>query len=599
MNATEIAVDFRSASQKWQFAGAGAWRQDRDGCIYPPVWSLPSFDSDPDKMPDPYAHDLTREDYAFLTGHVLADLDIRVEFKNPYGAVIHGGVVFRAQDARRCYVVDIHDIYAKRMCAYELSLWIQREDGIRTFLARGTAPHSIVPQRIAERGPRTREEWARSSPDWIKVRVQASGTYIRVSVDGRITFEVRDRTYAAGYVGLVGRGAVYFRDLSVSGAEAGSGKAESDTPFPPAGAGDRAPARAIPAIDGDGSGGGAGPLPAAPGAADRPQFFFPGSEQPAGFNAYPAACRTAKGGLVLVWGHTSIDADPTVPRQVLVTQSADDGMTWTRPCCIFTSGGPKAVPTALLAHHDGTLSCFIHVWPDGDEPACTLVVRSAAGTGWSAAETFVAGGRELPDNCGLCSPAVRLAGGTVLLCGYQYRTFPGGDPDHFADREDRSLLLRSTDDGYTWAAPQLMCGPGYGNVECNVVELEPGKLIALMVNQHDPGLLRAVSTDDGCSWSTPDRVELTADCLCALRDRSGALLLAHRGFGIFVHVSCDEGLTWSAPSRLSPTSGIMAMLDVGDGRILGLYNEGYRVPGHIRGQFFRIEPHGNIAVAPA
>ena len=571
--------------------GTGAWRQDNDGRIYTPVWSLPSFDPDPDGIPNPYAHDLTREEYAFLTCHAFADVDIEVGFKNPYGAVIHGGVVFRAQDASRFYVVDIHDIYAKQACAYELSLWLQRADGIRRLLAKGTAPHSIVTQRIAERGPRTRAEWDQSSPDWVTVRVQASGTYVRVSVDGRITFELRDRTHAAGYVGLIGRGAVYFRDLSVSGAEATIGGG--------APGGSTAPATA--AIEADGppvDDGGA--LASTLAAADRPEFFYPGGEQPAGFNAYPAACRTTAGGLAVAWGHTPIDADPSVPRQVLLTQSTDNGATWTRPCCIFKSDGPKAIPTALLAHRDGTLSCFIHVWPGGDEPARTLRVRSAGDAArWSAAEPFMTGGSELCDNRGVCSPAVRLASGAILLCGYEYRTFPGGDPDHYADREDRSLLFRSTDDGCTWAAPLLVCGEGYGNVDCKVVETEPGRLIALMVDQHDPGMARAVSDDDGRSWSTPDRVALAADCLCALRDRSGALVLARRGFGIFVHVSHDEGLTWSAPYRLSPASGIMVMLGAGDGRILGIYHEGYRVPGHIRAQFFRIQPDGSVAAAPA
>ena len=101
MNALRIAADFASEAQQWGFVGAGAWRQDHDGCIYPPVWSLPSFDPDPDAIPNPYAHDLTREEYAFLTGHAFADVDIEVGFKNPYGSVIHGGVVFRAQDAAR------------------------------------------------------------------------------------------------------------------------------------------------------------------------------------------------------------------------------------------------------------------------------------------------------------------------------------------------------------------------------------------------------------------------------------------------------------------------------------------------------------------
>gem|GEM_PF-2505933 len=591
MTTVTITADLASAVQHWEFIPAGDWRQDEDGIIYPPTWSLPLFDPDPNAVPNLYAHDLTREDYALFTEHAFADVDITVSFKVPYGSVVNGGVVFRAQDARSFYVVDICDIYARSRCAYELSLWLQQADGIRTLLAQGIAPHSIVTQRIAERGPRTRAEWDRSSPDWVEVRVQASGTYIRVSVDGQITFELRDRTYAAGYVGLVGRGAVYFRDLAIAGTEA------------PDGTGAR---RSLPVADGvpagrdresAGSGKRRAPVLAIP---ERLEHFYPGAPQPEGFNAYPAACLTVNGGLAAVWAHAPIDANPTVPRQVLLTRSADGGQTWTRPCRIFDSAGPRTIPTALLEHRDGRLSCFVHVWPDGAAPAQSLCVRcDADGSGASAPEPFVAGGRALCGSRGLCSPAVRTADGRILLGGYEYRTYAGGDPDHFSDREDRSVLFSSTDDGHTWAAARLICGEAYGNTDCQIVETAPGRLVALMCDQREPGMLRAVSDDGGGTWSAVQRVALEADCPCVLREPGGALVLARRGAGLFVHVSRDEGATWSAPWRLSPVSGIMVMLAVGAGRILGICHEGYRVPGHVRAQFFRIQQDGRVTAAPA
>lgn len=64
---------------------------------------------------------------------------------------------------------------------------------------------------------REREEWEHSSPDWVAVRVQAGGTFIRVSLDGRIVLEARDRACPAGCVGLAARGSVLFRHLKVEG----------------------------------------------------------------------------------------------------------------------------------------------------------------------------------------------------------------------------------------------------------------------------------------------------------------------------------------------------------------------------------------------
>lgn len=111
---------------------------------------------------------------------------------------------------------DVVDLGRKAQ-VYELSLWLQEATGYRRKLAGGLAPHSVVPDRIVQGGIRTRAEWDHSSPDWVTLRVQASGTFIRVSVDGQIVFELRDPTYPVGNVGLVGRGAVYFRNLNVEG----------------------------------------------------------------------------------------------------------------------------------------------------------------------------------------------------------------------------------------------------------------------------------------------------------------------------------------------------------------------------------------------
>ena len=545
-------TDFASEKQRWVFFGGGDWHQHQEGTIYPPTWSLPSFDPDPDGIPNPYAHDLAQEDFAILSADRFDDVDVSVDFKCPYGSVLHGGIVFRAQDSARFYVLDITDVFSKRDCAYDLSLWLNGSSGIRTLVARGIAPHSVVPQRIAERGAKTRRAWDQSSPDWIRIRVQSTGTFIRVSADGHIIFEVRDRTHTMGYTGLMARGAVYFRNLQIEGTNA-----EESSPWPAA-------------------------------ASVRPQYFYPGGTQPEGFNAYPVMCATSDGGIAVAWGHTGIGVRPHFPRNILLTTSADEGATWTTPVCIFQSGDPKCAPTSLFSHKDGSLSCHVHVWPTGDEPATSVVVHSPNGkTNWST-KPFLAGGTAFKGNRGLCSPAVRLASGDVLVCGYEYETFPGGDPEHYSDREDRSLVFRSTDDGHTWSSPTFIHSPELGNVDCRIVETTPGRLIALMASQRTPGTLRAVSEDNGATWSAREWIDLPADCPCVLRHSGGTIILARRSFGVFAHLSSDEGRTWSDPYRITPASGIPALLELRDGRILAVYHEGYKVPGHIRGQYLEL-----------
>ena len=133
----------------WTFIGVPGWQQTQDNVIYPPVWSYPNFDPDPTRIPSPYAHELAREDFAFLTSQPLDDTDISIAYKCPYGSVIHGGIVFRAMDSARFYVVDVVELGRKAQ-AYELTLWIQDQYGYRRELARGLVPHSVVPDRILQ-----------------------------------------------------------------------------------------------------------------------------------------------------------------------------------------------------------------------------------------------------------------------------------------------------------------------------------------------------------------------------------------------------------------------------------------------------------------
>jgi hypothetical protein len=46
--------------------------------------------------------------------------------------------------------------------------------------------------------------------------------------------------------------------------------------------------------------------------------------------------------------------------------------------------------------------------------------------------------------------------------------------------------------------------------------------------------------------------------------------------------------------RISPASAMIGMTETTDGRVLIAMHEGYRVPGYIRGQFFRVTPEGPV-----
>ena len=540
----------------WAFVGVPKWTQDHEGHIYAPVWADPNFDTDPHQPPNHYAHELAREDYAFLTSQAFSDTDVSVDYRCPYGAVIHGGIVFRAVDGARFYVLNIEDM-GRKGHHYELQLSVQDASGYRRRLASGRAPHSIVPEHIVQTGAKTRAEWYDSSPDWVTVRIQASGTYIRVSLNGAIVFELRDKTYPVGCVGLVGRGAVYFRNLRVAGLPAAAVEAWTTH------------------------------------TEELPRFFYPGREQAAGFNAYPAACRTDRGAILLVWGHTPLARKPTHSNTIVCTRSDDEGETWSPLSCIYDNGTAICCPSSILAHRDGSLSCFIRSLPEGGMEPANVAVRSTDGGGsWSAPEEISFGARPLAPTQGLYSPAIRLSDGTVAMCGYEARLAHGGEPGCNANRLDQALFLRSTDDGCTWEEPVYFDADNFDHNECMVAEVEPGTLIAFMRTLAAPCMWTSRSEDGGLTWSRLVQSSVSAECPILFRHSSGALILGSRGSGTFLRLSFDAGQTWSESFRMSPASAMMAMVEMADGRVLNVMHEGYRVPGYIRGQYFTVTREG-------
>jgi hypothetical protein len=562
MNLIRLNTALVNNEQDWTFIGTPGWKEDHEGYIYPPVWSNPRFDRDPSQVPDHYAHELAREDYAFLTSQPLGDTDISVDYKCPYGSVIHGGVVFRAVDSSRCYVLDIVDMGRKGHC-YELILWLQDASGYRKELARGRTSHSVVLEKIVQRGAQTRYEWNHSSPDWVTVRVQASGTFIRVLMDGQIVFELRDQTYPAGCVGLVGRGAVYFRNLRVEGVPA-----ELSAPWTKH-------------------------------EGELPRFFYPGGEQLEGFNAFPVVCHTEGGVTLVAWAHGPLRegyaSDPTF---VTMTRSEDEGCTWSQPQCIFRREGHECGMGSFFAHLDGSVSCLVSGSPVGQEEAIplTFVMQSLdGGRNWSDPTEFRAGGKRLQDHehrVYLYSPMIRLSDGTVVMSGYETRTIPGGSLLSNADRLDRSLLFRSTDDGHTWEDPIYFDPNNFDHNECMVAEVEPGRLVAFMRTLRAGNMWTSTSTDGGQTWTSLAQSTVSGECPYLFRHSSGVLIVFNRGCGSFLKLSFDQGKSWTRECRISPASAMIGMTEMADGRVLIVMHEGYRVPGYIRAQFFRVTPDG-------
>jgi len=547
MSRVELDTLLIGNEQDWTFIGVRKWKQDMIGVIYPPVWSNPRFDPDPAGRPPHRPHELAREDYAFLTRRPLGETDVSVEFKCFYSAVVNGGIVLRAADSSRCYVLNMESRGRKGQ-HYDTRLWLQDATGLRKELARGTAPHSMLPE-----GPvSTRRDWYLRSVDWVTVRVQASTSFIRVSVDGRIIFDVRDRTYPLGCVGLVARGPVAFRNLTVKGEPVEL------------------------------------PEPWSSHEGELPRFFYPGGEQPEGFNAYPVVCRTDDGHTLVAWSHGTDWFDNCV----ILTRSEDEGRTWSRPQRIIGREGCGCVSTAIFAHRDGVLSWVgttMTARGEGERGEQTFLLRSSdGGASWSEPEEFLVAGHPLSPKAHLYSPWTRLSDGTVLMTGYESKVLTGADGA--TTSLDQSLLFRSADDGRTWDEPIYFDPDNFDHNECMVAEVEPGKLVAFMRTQRAPTMWRSESADGGRTWTPLVRSDVGGSCPYLLRHSCGVFVLISREAGVYVKLSFDQGRSWSAEYRISPASAMVGAVEMADGRILIAMHEGYGVPGYIRGQFFRVAP---------
>ena len=294
----------------WTFIGSEDWSQDSRGVLFSPVWN---------QRKARYGDLLKREDFAFPSKEVLTNTDLSLEFQTFYWSVTNLSIVVRAQDDRRFYCVEFDDM-GRKGSKYSVRLFVQDGSGYRRDIAGGFAPHPELPERWVQRGPRP-EEWEEATPGWMKARVLAEGNRIRVFMDGKQVLEALDESYGAGRAGVMARGPVKMRRLSIRGR-----RGRPDAPWSAAG-------------------------------EEHPRYFYPypDPDKVYGDNqTYPGVCRTAEGDL-LVW--MSVNGDPHRFNDFLLVRSRDEGRSWGEPVLVekLSDGGR---PGFFFGHRDGRLSCL-------------------------------------------------------------------------------------------------------------------------------------------------------------------------------------------------------------------------------------------------
>ncbi|WP_188503979.1 exo-alpha-sialidase [Parapedobacter pyrenivorans] len=120
-------------------------------------------------------------------------------------------------------------------------------------------------------------------------------------------------------------------------------------------------------------------------------------------------------------------------------------------------------------------------------------------------------------------------------------------------------FLRSDDDGQTWDCfPMLTAGISgleiTGVDETALVQAGNGNIIAIMRSRPTGNLWSSTSTDDGLTWSTPNKTDMRGFPADAIKLNDGRLLCVY-GYreypmGIRAAVSDDNGTTWDVDNEM-------------------------------------------------
>ncbi|MHC9044335.1 sialidase family protein [Microbacterium saperdae] len=252
---------------------------------------------------------------------------------------------------------------------------------------------------------------------------------------------------------------------------------------------------------------------------------------------FPGAAQMADGTIVVAYYEgPSHGATNGV---IKLVRSIDDGLTWSSPSLVTDQVHDPRGPQ-LTALTDGTLllTYFYMEWTASPYVAHgTFVMRSTdAGLTWS---TPTAVGTQMSCACGPVwpdsyaggwsahkGPIVELASGDLLIPLYGTTT---------TDSRMRATVVRSTDGGVTWDAPnEVTLGVGsLSYLEPNLSVLPSGEIVATIRMSSNPRrLYLSRSFDDGFTWTTPVTTDIPAESHSQIVLADGSILLTYGNPGL-------------------------------------------------------------------
>lgn len=315
------------------------------------------------------------------------------------------------------------------------------------------------------------------------------------------------------------------------------------------------------------------------------QLFTAGS---GGYHTYriPALITTTLGTLLAFCEGRKHSARDSGDIALLVRRSADDGVTWSAPTVVWddpehTCGNPCPVVDARTG-----AVWLLMTWNRGDDPESAIIAQESRDT----RRVYVA--RSVDDGVSWTTP-IEITADVKPSDWTWYATGPGAGIqlavgrhagrlvvpcDHIeAGTEHRySHVIYSDDGGHTWARGGRT--PQHGVNECEVVELEDGRLVLNMRNYDRAQRTRKISTsrDGGQTWGDLQPAPALIEPICQASVRRyappgagyGDLVLfsnpAHEDLRVnmTVRLSDDGGATWPMARCLHPGPSAYSCLAV-------------------------------------
>lgn len=312
-----------------------------------------------------------------------------------------------------------------------------------------------------------------------------------------------------------------------------------------------------------------------------------------GYEAFPDVTRLRNGDLFCVfyagYDHVSVPNE-SLPKggRVCWIRSRDRGKTWTAPKILVDTDLDDRDPSVMQAS-DGTLICnfFTYVPPSQGkrEDVNIYIIRSRDNGGtWEAEPQRIAPPPGITWACS--SPILELPNGELILPLYF------GQPG----KPSKSGLVRSTDGGRTWGDFTVIDPDSdhEHDSEPHIIRLPDGRLFTTL----RPCMCQSYSSDDGHTWTPPQRTGFEGHAPYHLVTRDGLLLCAHRLPHTALHISTDLGATWNGPFVIDNVGGAYpSMVELPDGVIFCVYYE-EGAGSSIRATWFRARPAGIDFVKP-